>query len=117
MANKNQTIEINIQRLEYLLKLYSISKNELLNILNANRKIKFSIENIFQKNLSLTIIKKIDEIFKKGLNFYTDKNNIKDSDLNSIFFRKNKFNAQLNLAARQTVISFETESSLFKCIF
>lgn len=87
--------ELNINRLNHLLKLYGLSKEDLLRNLNKNRKKGFSEKEVFTENIKISILKKIDELFKKGLSYYIDPKNLKASKEESIFFRKDKFNCRL----------------------
>ncbi|RDU58908.1 hypothetical protein, partial [Helicobacter sp. MIT 14-3879] len=72
-------IQINVSRLEYLLELFKLSKEDLQREINA--KIDFN------KPLTKTILKKIDDVFKMGLDFYTNPLQI-DTQNSSILFRK-----------------------------
>jgi Zn-dependent peptidase ImmA (M78 family) len=107
------TVSLNINRLNHLLKLFSVSREELLHKLNANRKQTFAFEDIFAEEIKLSILKKIDSIFKKGLSYYVDPKDLTESKEESIFFRKDTFNAKLNLGARQIVNRFEEEKISF----
>jgi len=102
-------INININRLLHLLDLYRLSKEDLLLRINEGVKKAISENDIFRTEVKLSYLKKIDEIFNKGLSYYIDPTNLKKSKEESIFFRKNKFNAELNLGAKQIVTQFEEE--------
>lgn len=103
------TVNINISRLLHLLKLYRLSKAELLLHVNKETKNKISEHDIFRSEIKLSYLKKIDTIFNKGLNYYLDPKVLDLSQEESIFFRKDKFNAPLNLGAKQIVNQFEQE--------
>jgi Zn-dependent peptidase ImmA (M78 family) len=55
------------------------------------------------------LLKKIDGVFGKGLNYYLDPKQVRIAKEESIFFRKDKFNADLNLSAKKIVNHFEEE--------
>lgn len=110
------TVNLNINRLNHLLKLFSISEDELLHKLNLNRKKTLNINEIFTEEIKISILKKIDLIFKKGLSYYVDPKDLDESKEESIFFRKDSFNAQLNLGARQIVNKFEEEKISFSTL-
>ena len=55
------------------------------------------------------MLKKIDTVFGKGLNYYLDPKQLREAKEESIFFRKDKFNAELNLSAKKIVNHFEEE--------
>jgi len=99
--------EINISRLNYLLKLYDISIDNLLVWISEGLKKPISKEDILRADIKLNHLKRIDKIFNKGLHFYIDPKNLEESKEQSIFFRKEKFNAELNLGAKKIVNQFE----------
>lgn len=107
---------ININRLHHLLKLYGLSKNDLLLNLNQIRKKEFSEKEIFGDTIKISVLKKIDELFKKGLSYYIDPKDLKATKDESIFFRKDKFNAELSFGAKQIVIHFEEEKIAFSAL-
>lgn len=103
------TIAININRLDHLLKLYRLSREEILLQINRKRKRPLSEDNIFKSEIQLSHLKAIDSIFNKGLNYYLDPKVPTESKDESIFFRKDQFNAELSLGAKQRVTQFEEE--------
>ncbi|RPH34404.1 MAG: ImmA/IrrE family metallo-endopeptidase [Bacteroidales bacterium] len=107
---------ININRLNHLLKLYKLSGKELLSILNQGRKKSISENDIFGSHIKISILKKIDELFNKGLSYYIDTKDPKESKEESIFFRKDKFNAELSFGAKQIVTHFEEENIAFSAL-
>ncbi|NCO55670.1 MAG: hypothetical protein COS14_14195 [Bacteroidetes bacterium CG02_land_8_20_14_3_00_31_25] len=107
---------ININRLEHLLKLYKLSKEELLSVLNQGRKKNLTEKDIYGSQIKISILKKIDELFKKGLSFYIDPKEIRPSNDESIFFRKDSFNAELSFDAKQIVTQFEEEKIAFSAL-
>jgi Zn-dependent peptidase ImmA (M78 family) len=103
------TININIARLNHLLKLYRLSKNEVLLYINEGLKNQITENEVFKSEIKVSILKKIDLIFNKGLNYYLDPKDLKELKEESIFFRKDKFNVELNLGAKKIVNHFEEE--------
>ena len=103
------TISINIERINHLLKLYKLEKQEFLLLLSKGLKKKFAAEEVFKSEIKTSLLKKIDKIFGKGLNYYIDPKHLKEAKEESIFFRKDKFNADLNLSAKKIVTHFEEE--------
>jgi Zn-dependent peptidase ImmA (M78 family) len=110
------TAPFNINRLSHLLTLYGMSKSELLLKLNISRKRELSENEVFTDEIKLSTLKKIDEIFKKGLGYYSDPKDPLQSKEESIFFRKDHFNAELNLGAKQIVNRFEEEKISFSVL-
>lgn len=101
-------VEINKERIDYLLALYRMSEESLLSILNKGRKREIQKDNIFCNVIDLSLLKKVDKIFDKGLEFYTDFSPLTISKSNSILFRKSKFGIELNNESIRTVHRFET---------
>ncbi len=111
-----ETVEINLNRLMHLLTLYRLSKDDLLARLNTGRKTPLPEKDIFVEAIKIGNLKKIDEIFKKGLSYYFDPKNPTNSKEESIFFRKDVFNANLSLGAKQIVNKFEEEKIEFSSL-
>lgn len=93
-----------------------MSKGDLLTKINIGRKKLLIESDIFSDTIKISLLKKIDSIFKQGLSFYIDPTNITTSNFNSIFFRKDNFNADLNLEARLTVNKYEEEKIAFSTL-
>lgn len=104
-----ETININIERINHLLKLYKLEKQEFLMLLSNGLKKKYTAGEVFRTEIKISLLKKIDKVFGKGLNYYIDPKKIRDTKEESIFFRKDKFNAALNLSAKKIVNHFEEE--------
>ena len=100
-------VEQNISRLKYLLKLYKTSIDELLNNINEGLKKPVTKEEVFSKEIKLSILKKVDRFFNKGLHYYLDPKSPEVSREASIFFRKDSFNSELNIGAKKIVNHFE----------
>lgn len=98
--------------------LFGVSKEELLFFLNKINKTKKTISerDIFTNDIKISLLKKIDELFNKGLNYYIDPKNIERSKEESIFFRKNSFNADLNIGSKKIVNKFEEEKISFSTL-
>ncbi len=109
-------ISININRLDHLLKLYKLSKEDLLTTLNVKRIKKLSESDVYNNTLNINVLKKIDELFKKGLSYYLDPKDLLESKEESIFFRKDRFNAELSFGAKQIVTQFEEEKIAFSAL-
>ena len=106
---KDTLVEINVERLRYLLKLYSLSEVELLSILNEDgHKRALTSEDLFSGQIPISLLKRIDKVFNKGIYYYVDFSPIQQEKHTSIFFRKQQFGSPLNLEARKTVDRFET---------
>ena len=100
-------IEQNISRLKYLLSLYRLSVEDFLVLISKGLKKPITKEEIFNKEIKLSHLKKIDKLFNKGLHFYLDPKAPKESKEASIFFRKQSFNSELSLGAKRIVNKFE----------
>src|SRR5690606_4148129 len=62
---------------------------------------------IITENIKVSHLKRIDKVFNKGLHFYLDPKSPEVSKDASIFFRKSKFDADLNIGAKKIVNQFE----------
>jgi Zn-dependent peptidase ImmA (M78 family) len=100
-------VEHNISRLNYLLELFQLPKNEFLDIISQGLKTKITEEDIFYPNIKLDYLKRIDKIFNKGISYYLDPEDPIKSIGSSIFFRKKSFTSELNLSAKKIVNHFE----------
>ena len=76
---------------------------------NKGIKRKYSETDIFNQEVKVSILRKVDSIFNKGINYYLDPKALKFSKEESIFFRKDSFNAELSLGAKQIVNHYEEE--------
>jgi Zn-dependent peptidase ImmA (M78 family) len=102
-----EKVEQNIDRLKFLLKLFRISAEDLLNMVSVGLKKPILVEEIFSKNIKLSYLKKIDRVFNKGLHYYLDPKSPEEFKEESIFFRKTNFNTELNFGAKKVVTQFE----------
>ena len=64
-------------------------------------------EDLYTQEIKVSVLKKIDKVFNKGLNYYLDPSKPKHSKDASIFFRKDNFNSDLNIGAKKIVNQFE----------
>lgn len=101
------TVEHNITRLKHLLNLYKISVNDFLGLISQGLKNQIQVSDIFSDNIKVSHLKRIDKVFKKGLHYYLDPKAPETSKDASIFFRKEKFNSELNIGAKKVVNHFE----------
>jgi len=100
-------VEQNIARLNYLLDLYKIPHKEFLAMVSKGLKTPLTQQDVFAKNINVAYLKRIDKIFNKGLHYYLDPKTPEANKEASIFFRKQKFNAELNFGAKKIVNQFE----------
>ncbi len=105
---KNNIIEINIERLRYLLRLFGLSEDVFLSMLNSGHKRELSQKDVFTKRIPMSLLKRIDKIFNKGIYYYIDFSPVVQESRASIFFRKQNFNSLLNMEARKMVDYYET---------
>lgn len=106
------TTQFNKERLDYLLALFSMSKDELLCSLNEGRKKQISLDDIYGVDIKISLLKRIDGIFHKGLPFYLDFTPIDLNQKTKVFFRKSRFQSVLSLEDKRIVDSFESLKSL-----
>lgn len=101
------------------MELFGVTKGELLSYLNGlTRELKTPISerDIFTNEIKISNLKKVDKLFGKGLNYYLDPKDLAKSKEESIFFRKENFNAKLNIGAKRIVNKFEEEKISFSTL-
>ncbi len=101
-------VDINISRLQYLLSLYGMKESDLMDVINQERKRKIAPNRIFTTSIDLSLLKKVDALFGKGLPFYVDPTPIAVNDSMSVFFRKQSIAESLNFTAKRVVNDFES---------
>lgn len=111
--DKNLEFELNPMRLNYLLDLFRLSKESFLELIKGSNKhpiLTLDELNAILKNnkkIKIGVLKKIDKIFEKGITWYISKRDLSEKDKLSIFFRKDSFNAKLNLGSIKLIERFE----------
>ena len=100
-------VEQNISRLDYLLSLFKMTADELLVLISEGLKTPITKEEIFSNEIKINHLKRIDGVFNKGLHYYLDPKSPEISKDASIFFRKTKFDTDLNIGTRKIVNHFE----------
>ena len=103
----NTLLKINVSRIEYMMNLFDLSKEALLSKISEKTKGDIVESQIFRGEIKKSNLKKIDEIFNKGLSFYTDPSDPDQTPGASIFFRKSHFNAKLSLGDREIIHKME----------
>lgn len=101
------TIEHNASRINHLLKLYRITLDELLEKISEGLKNPITKDDLYAREIKTSHLKKIDKIFNKGLEYYINPTPLSENKDASIFFRKDKFNSDLNIGAKKIVNQFE----------
>jgi Zn-dependent peptidase ImmA (M78 family) len=81
--------------------------DELLMLISDGLQKPITKEEILTENIKVSHLKRIDKVFNKGLHFYLDPKSPEVSKDASIFFRKTKFDADLNIGAKKIVNQFE----------
>jgi Zn-dependent peptidase ImmA (M78 family) len=84
-----------------------MTADDLLPIISEGLKKKITKESILTNEIELGLLKRIDKFFNKGLFFYLDPKSPEVSKDASIFFRKPKFDLDLNIGAKKIVNQFE----------
>jgi Zn-dependent peptidase ImmA (M78 family) len=101
------TTPYNISRIEQLTSQYRLGKDEFLDLISEGLKNKLQWDEVFKEEIQINHLKRIDKIFSKGLTYYLDSSPPIQSKDSSIFFRKEKFGTDLNLASKKIVNKFE----------
>lgn len=100
-------VEFNISRLEYLLKLYRLPINEFLDIISVGLINPITKKDLYVDEIKISLLKRIDKVFNKGIEYYINPKKLKENKDASIFFRKDSFNSELNIGAKKIVSQFE----------
>lgn len=100
-------VEHNISRLNYLINLFDLSIQDLLNMISGGLKNPITQDDIFSNEIKLSHLKRIDKVFNKGIHYYLDPKSLEEKKEASIFFRKNNFGTELNIEAKRIVNKFE----------
>ena len=100
-------VEQNILRLKYLLSLFKMTMEELLIYINDGLINPLTKDDILSKEIKVSYLKRIDKVFNKGLHYYLDPKSPEVSKDASIFFRKTKFDTDLNIGTKKIVNHFE----------
>ena len=84
-----------------------MTADELLVLISKGLKTLIKKEDVFANEIKISYLKKIDKIFNKGLHYYLDPKSPEISKDASIFFRKTKFDTELDIGTRKIVNQFE----------
>ena len=108
-------VSINVQRIKYLRDLFfgrtEQGQRDFFDRINSGlTKTSIKENEIFSENILLPHLKRVDKIFKKGISFYTNPQNLTADPTTSIFFRKDHFNSQIAFGDRERL--HETESKI-----
>jgi Zn-dependent peptidase ImmA (M78 family) len=112
-AKINNKFYLNEERLFYLLKIFRFSEEEFLKLLQGKNKnpvlTKDELTLALKKEIPIkvSILKKIDKIFEKGLMWYVSIRPLPEKNNLSIFFRKKQFNTKLNIGSIKLIDKFE----------
>lgn len=99
--------------------LFRMTRKDLLLYINELKPIlknPIKEEDIFKEEIKLSHLKRIDELFEKGISYYIDPKEPSKSKEESIFFRKDNFNSSLNIGSKQIVNRFEEEKIAFNTL-
>lgn len=108
---------LNLERIEFLLDYYKLSKKDFIKLLNEKKYLKQLTYNDLTKEVSTSTLKRIDSIFNKGISWYINKNKPTKIQSSSIFYRKNKFNSnKLNYADIKIISKFENKRIQFNIL-
>lgn len=89
-----------------------MSKNQLLAQLNEGRIKLLSWEDINGPEIKISVLKRIDEVFHKGLSYYLDFSPLHIDPNSKVLFRKKRFHSSLTIEDKRIVDSFESLKTL-----
>jgi len=111
--NNNLEFQINPSRLSYLLELYKLSKENFIEQLQGkNKNPTLNLEELNEilnnnRKVNISFLRKLDKIFDKGITWYISNRDLPIKEKLSIFFRKDSFNANLNMGSIKLINEFE----------
>lgn len=103
-------IAINPSRLDYLLGLYKMSNDDLAQRISGKKRRLTGADLTAmtgKKKIPLVLLKRIDKFFERGLNWYAAERTLPEFKSSSIFYRKDKFNTELNFESRKITSKYE----------
>lgn len=100
-------VTINKERIKYLLALFNMSEDEFLCVASKGLKKTLNWGDVYRDVISLNTLKRVDSVFRRGLFYYADPTTPPKNRDASVFFRKESFETDLNIGARQRVREFE----------
>jgi Zn-dependent peptidase ImmA (M78 family) len=80
---------------------------ELLRKISEGLKNPITKDDLYSSEIKISHLKRIDKVFNKGLEYYINPKPLAEDKDASIFFRKDKFNSELNIGAKKIVNQFE----------
>jgi len=110
---ESMEFELNPERFNYVLDLFSLTKDEFISRLNEEGKKEVlnlnELNDILNKKakIKFSILNRIDKLFKQGLTWYISQRELPERQKSSIFFRKDSFNTSLNFESKKLVANYE----------
>ena len=118
MKNKKENkFFVNPKRLVYLLDLYKLSERGFIELFNEGRARDIMTAEIFKmiiekkEGIGVNWLKRIDKIFNKGLTWVVSGTDAPNREKSSVFFSKDKFNADLTLSSKKKISEYENLKS------
>lgn len=107
-------MHINTQRLGYIMKLYSLEKDDLCALLNAglDAESKLTVDELFAGQLNDTQSDRLVEVSGKHLGFWINAFSANRRGYDSILYRKHRFNCELTHQDRLLVVREEGNAGL-----
>ena len=87
--------------------MYKLSVSEFLQKISEGLKTPITEKDVFSERIEVGHLKRIDNIFEKGIHYYLDPKAPENSKEASVFFRKESFGIDLNFRAKKIVSQFE----------
>ena len=89
------------------MKRFRVSEDEFFEMISRNLKTPITREDVFTPEIKLSHLKRIADAFNKSIHFLLDPSPVLESPASSIFFRKDKFQTDLNIGSKKIVAEFE----------
>jgi Zn-dependent peptidase ImmA (M78 family) len=87
--------------------MYKLTREDFLSKISVGLKNPISENDVFSNKIKVSYLKRIDNLFEKGIHYYLDPKAPENSKEASVFFRKETFGTDLNFRAKKIVTQFE----------
>lgn len=101
------TYQHNPDRIRFQLERFRLTVSEFLRRISEKLSNPIEEKDVFGEEIKANHLKRVDKLFKKGINYYLDPSTPKKNKKSSVFFRKNNFRDTLNFRTIQRVNEFE----------
>ncbi len=103
-------VEVNPDRLEYLVELFALSRKEVCARVQGKNKTEVKEKDLFRDRIQIRHLRKLQEVFGKGESFFLSEGRPASKNSGSVLFRKDGINCELGYADRLLVSKMADEA-------